>query len=151
MTTWAPRVTVAAIIEQQDKFLIVEENIDGRIVLNQPAGHLEENETLLEAVIREVREETAWQFTPGELVGIYRMHVDNSGLTYLRFCFSGQCADHRPQQPLDKEIVRTLWLDRQALLDRKDSLRSPLVLHCIDDYLSGRRFPLAILKDLGHV
>lgn len=149
--TWTPHVTVAAIIERAGKFLVVEELINGQCVVNQPAGHLEQGEGLVEAVIREVREETAWRFHPDHLVGIYRMHVQASGVTYLRACFSGRCSDHDPRQKLDKDILRTLWLDHSELLDRHDTLRSPLVMLCIEDYLGGARYPLDSIKDLGNV
>lgn len=148
--TWTPRVTVAAVVENEGKFLVVEECINGNIVYNQPAGHLEQDETLLQAVVREVREETAWRFTPEELVGIYRAHITETDLTYLRFCFTGSCTDHRPAQQLDKEIIQALWMSRTELQARQDALRSPLVLQCIDDYLSGQRYSLEILKDLGN-
>jgi ADP-ribose pyrophosphatase YjhB (NUDIX family) len=148
---WTPHVTVAAIVENEGKFLVVEEHIDNKIVYNQPAGHLEKNETLLQAVIREVREETARRFIPDKLVGVYRMQIDETGITYLRFCFTGRCTDHQPGQQLDKEIIQTLWLSQNELHARHDALRSPLVLQCIDDYVSGQYYSLDILKDLGNI
>lgn len=147
---WSPRVTVAAVIENEGKFLVVEERINGRIVYNQPAGHLEKDETLLQAVIREVREETARRFIPEKLVGVYRVHIDETGITYLRFCFAGRCDDYQPDQQLDEEIVQALWLERRELQARQDALRSPLVLQCIDDYASGQHYSLDIIKDLGN-
>jgi ADP-ribose pyrophosphatase YjhB (NUDIX family) len=143
---WTPRVTVAAVVERQNRFLMVREGIDGQLVHNQPAGHLEDGESLLAAVCREVKEETAWTFRPEGLVGIYRWRMPDGGRTYLRFCFHGGCADHDPGQPLDEGIAEAAWLSREALADAP--LRSPLVLRCLDDYLAGRRLPLNALQDL---
>ena len=106
--SWHPHVTVAAIIEQDDKFLIVKEQSDGKVVYNQPAGHLEANETLLNAVVREVQEETAWQFIPEFIVGLYRMHVASKNVTYLRVCFSGSANNHSPDQALDDGIIEAI-------------------------------------------
>ncbi len=143
---WTPRVTVAAVIERQGRFLMVREPIAGKPVYNQPAGHLEDDESLVEAVCREVREETAWRFLPRGLVGIYRWRMPEAGCTYLRFCFHGDCADHDPEQKLDDDIMETAWRSREELLGGQ--LRSPLVLTCLDDYLTGQRLPLDALKDL---
>lgn len=148
---WTPNVTVAAIIQQDDRFLMVEEMSKGRQVYNQPAGHLEANETLVDAVIREVLEETAWQFTPEAVTGIYRMHVDTADTTFLRISFSGSVDNHEPGRELDSGIIHALWLSRQELQREQDYCRSPLVLQCIDDYIKGQRYPLEILHDLGHV
>jgi len=148
---WTPNVTVAAIIQQDDRFLMVEEMSKGRQVYNQPAGHLEANETLVEAVIREVLEETAWHFTPESVTGIYRMHVETANTTYLRICFSGSVHDHEADRELDSGIIQALWLSRQDLKSEQNYCRSPLVLQCVDDYLSGQHYPLEILHDLGHV
>lgn len=137
-----PELTVAALCEVRGRFLVVEERIDGRNVFNQPAGHVEKGETLLEAVVREAQEETAWRFTPQALVGIYLWHYPRSARSTLRFAFCGPICDHRAGQPLDRGILRTHWLDRAQLFDRQPRLRSPLVLRCVDDYLSGRRLPL---------
>jgi ADP-ribose pyrophosphatase YjhB (NUDIX family) len=147
--TWTPRTTVAAIIEQEGRFLMVEERPgDGPTVLNQPAGHLEENEGLIDAVIRETREETAWGMRPEGLVGIYRWQVPPGGLTYLRFCFHGSCLDHAPEQPLDEGILGTHWMSREEIAAQGERLRSPMVLRCIDDYLAGNHTPLDLLHDL---
>lgn len=129
--------------------MVEELDRDGRLVINQPAGHLEEAESLLEAVIRETREETGWGFTPQSLVGIYRWQVPPAETTYLRFCFHGNCHDHRPEQPLDEGILRTAWLSREELAARAQQLRSPMVLRCIDDYLGGAHYPLELINDLG--
>jgi ADP-ribose pyrophosphatase YjhB (NUDIX family) len=148
---WHPHVTVAAIIEQDDKFLVVKERTDGEIVYNQPAGHLEANETLLDAIVREVQEETAWQFTPEYIVGLYRMHVASKDVTYLRVCFAGSVNNHETEQALDDGIIEALWMDRTSLHEKRHALRSPLVLKCIDDYLAGQHYEIDILKDIGNV
>jgi len=139
---WSPDVTVAAVVVRDNRFLLVEERIAGRLVLNQPAGHLEDGETMLEGSIREAREETAWRFSPQALVGTYLWRNPENGRSFLRFAFCGEVDDHRPRQPLDKGIVRTLWLSRAELLERPARLRSPLVMRCIEDFLDGRRQPL---------
>lgn len=145
---WKPHVTVAAVVEQGGRFLIVEEEADGAIVYNQPAGHLDEGESLTAAVVRETLEETGWRFTPTELVGIYRWKNPTSGITYLRACFTGRCEHHDPERPLDTGILRALWMTRDDLRQVAAQLRSPMVLRCIDDYLAGRRHPLDLLTDL---
>ena len=138
-----PEITVAAVAEVDGRFLVVEERIDGRLVINQPAGHVEPGETLLEAVVREVREETAWLFTASGLIGVYLWRHPGTGRTTKRFAFSGTVTDHREGQPLDEGIVGTLWLTRAELERREPQLRSPLVLRCLEDYDAGRRQPLA--------
>ena len=140
-----PEITVAAVTETDGRFLVVEERIEHRLVINQPAGHVEPGETLLEAVIREVREETAWRFTASELLGVYLWRHPGTGRTTKRFAFTGAVSDHSDQK-LDHGIVGTHWMTR-AELERR-VLRSPLVLRCIDDYLAGRRQPLAAAADL---
>ena len=137
-----PDVTVAAVTESDGRFLVVEERINQRLVFNQPAGHVELGETLLEAVIREVREETAWRFEPAQMLGAYLWRNPSNGRSTLRFAFTGTVSDHRASQPLDKGIVTTHWLSRAELLEREPRLRSPLVLRCVDDYLGGKRLPL---------
>jgi 8-oxo-dGTP pyrophosphatase MutT (NUDIX family) len=146
-----PDVTVAAVAQIDSRFLFVEESINRRLVLNQPAGHVESGETLLEAIIREVREETAWRFEPESLLGVYLWRNPASNRSTLRFAFTGSVKDHDPRQPLDKGIVRTHWLSPAELKEREARLRSPLVLRCVDDYLDGRRLPLDTVAhlDLG--
>ncbi len=144
---WKPHVTVAAVAEHDGRFLIVEEEINGALVYNQPAGHLDENEGLLTAVVRETQEETAWRFEPRALVGLY-LWKDAASNTYLRVCISGQCIAHDPDQPLDNGIVQALWLSRDELIATRTPLRNSLVLRCIDDYIAGKRYPLALLNDM---
>ena len=143
-----PEVTVAAVVIRDGRFLLVEERIAGRLVLNQPAGHLEDRETLVEAAIRETREETAWRFHPEALVGTYLWRNPVNGRGFLRFAFCGDIDDLRPQQPLDKGIVRALWLSADELQAQPARLRSPLVMRCIDDFLQGRRQPLDSVSSL---
>ena len=145
MTIWKPSATVAAVVERDGRFLLVEERIDGRLVLNQPAGHLDPGESLLAACRREVMEETAHRFEPTALVGIYRWHYAAKDVTFLRFCFSGRI-EGVCDGPLDKEIVRLHWLTPAELQARKAEHRSPLVQKCVEDYLGGRRFPLGVLS-----
>ena len=145
---WNPEVTVAAIVHVDGRFLMVEELISGRLVLNQPAGHLEDRESLIEAAVRETREETAWRFHPEALVGIYLWRNPDNGRGFLRFAFCGDVDDHHPQQALDTGIVRTLWLSAAELQAQPARLRSPLVMRCIEDFLQGRRQPLDSVSSL---
>jgi 8-oxo-dGTP pyrophosphatase MutT (NUDIX family) len=145
---WKPEVTVAAIVERAGRFLMVEERISGRLVFNQPAGHLEDRETLIEAAVRETREETAWRFAPEALVGTYLWRNPDNERTFLRFAFCGSVDDHKPDQPLDTGIVRAVWLSHDQLLAQPGRLRSPLVLKCLEDYLAGARQPLASVATL---
>ena len=144
--TWNPHITVAAVCERNGKFLIIEELSAGELVFNQPAGHLDPNESLIDAVIRETREESAWRFTPTALLGLYLWQQPDNGETILRVAFIGDCDDHRADQPLDTGIERALWFSRDELV-RSDRLRSPLVLQSIDDYLGGQRLPLSAVVD----
>jgi len=146
-----PEITVAAVTETDGRFLVVEERINRRLVINQPAGHVEAGETLLEAIAREVREETAWLFTASELVGVYLWRHPDTGRTTKRFAFTGSVSDHRGGQQLDEGVVATHWLSHAELKGREPELRSPLVLRCVEDYLAGRRQPLAAVAalDLG--
>ena len=143
-----PAITVAAVTETDGRFLVVEERINSKLVLNQPAGHVEQGESLLAAVIREAREETAWRFEPETLIGVYRWKNPENGQATMRFAFAGTVADHDARQPLDEGIVGTHWLSPADLLQRKNQLRSPLVMRCIEDYLGGRRAPLDAVSNL---
>jgi 8-oxo-dGTP pyrophosphatase MutT (NUDIX family) len=143
--TWLPHVTVAAIVERDGRFLVVEEHTADGLRLNQPAGHLEAGETLLQAVSRETLEETAHPFTPEALVGLYMTHFErpgSAGITYLRFTYCGAGGEPDPQRALDPDIVRTLWMSADELRACPERHRTPLVMQCVDDYLAGRRFPL---------
>jgi ADP-ribose pyrophosphatase YjhB (NUDIX family) len=142
---WTPRVTVAAIVEQGGRFLLVEELAEGRLVLNQPAGHLEHGESLIEACRRETLEETGWQVEPDAVVGLYRRIEPTTGITTLRVCFSARALAHDPARPLDEGIERALGLTREELLADVSRHRTELVLRCVDDYLAGARHPLALL------
>lgn len=145
MTIWKPSVTVAAVIERDGRFLFVRERIEGRLVLNQPAGHLDPGESLIEACRREVLEETAHRFQPTGLVGIYRWRYAAKDVTFLRFCFKGTL-EGTASRALDQEIVQLEWLSAVELEGRKAEHRSPLVQKCVDDFLAGRDFPLEILS-----
>jgi ADP-ribose pyrophosphatase YjhB (NUDIX family) len=144
MSVWKPSVTVAAVIERDGRFLLVEEMIDGRKVINQPAGHLDPGESLAAACAREVLEETAHRFEPTGLVGVYRWHYAAKDVTFLRFCFRGEVLGVEDRK-LDKEIIRTLWLT-PAEVKASAAVRSPLVLRCIDDYEAGRNYPLDVFS-----
>jgi 8-oxo-dGTP pyrophosphatase MutT (NUDIX family) len=143
---WKPSVTVAAVIERDARFLLVEEEADGRRVLNQPAGHLDPGEGLAAACAREVLEETAHRFIPSALVGIYRWHYAVAEVTFLRFCFRGRVDGVEAGRALDKEILALHWLTLEELRSRQAMHRSPLVMRCVEDYLAGRHFPLAVLS-----
>ena len=147
---WTPDVTVAAICEKNDRFLLVEEMSKStqNIVFNQPAGHLQQGETIVEAVIRETLEETCCHFTPEALVGLYRVEAAN-GKTYIRYTFSGSVSEVDDNYNLDPDIIRTHWLTADSIRGNK-ALRSPIVANCLDDYLSGVRYPLDILKELQY-
>jgi 8-oxo-dGTP pyrophosphatase MutT (NUDIX family) len=150
---WKPHVTVAAIIEREQRFLLVEELTADGIKLNQPAGHLEEGEDLLAAARREVFEETAWRFEPEHLVGIQLWRRNPDSPSFLRFCFSGSCHSHEPESLLDDGIIATHWLTREEILSNPKRLRSPLVALCMEEYLKGARYPLSLTKsllDLNH-
>ncbi|AXE91331.1 NUDIX hydrolase [Paraburkholderia sp. DD10] len=143
--TWLPHVTVAAIVERDGRFLMVEENTADGLRLNQPAGHLEAGETLLQAVIRETLEETAHPFEPEALVGMYMTHFErpgSEGVTYLRFTYCGTGGEPNAECALDPDIARTLWMSADELRACAERHRTPLVMQCLDDYLAGRRFPL---------
>ena len=146
---WKPNVTVAAVIEQDGKFLLVEEHTSQGVLFNQPAGHLEAGESLLAAVARETLEESAYEFEPQHLIGIYRWHSPVADTTYLRFAFTGHILAHHPQQALDEGIIRASWMAPEDIRTSQAHHRSPLVLRCVEDYLSGKRYPLELLVHYG--
>lgn len=145
-TIWKPRTTVAAICEHNGRFLLVKERVNGETVYNQPAGHLEANETLVEAVVRETLEETRYCFTPTALQGIYRYQPKSGNdMTYLRFLFRGEVGE-RSDGPLDEGIIAAEWLDYDEICRCRAQHRSPMVLQCIEDFLDGPGYPLDILS-----
>ncbi len=141
-------VTVAALIEDRGRFLLVEEQAGGGLVFNQPAGHLEPGETLTSAVIRETLEETGYRFKPDSLLGIYVWHCIEASTTFLRVAFCGDAAAPAGNPSLDEGIVATHWLTPAQVLARETQLRSPMVRRCIDDYLDGTRHPLSVVSNL---
>jgi ADP-ribose pyrophosphatase YjhB (NUDIX family) len=144
---WTPEVTVAAVVERDGHFLLVEENTDSGLLFNQPAGHLEAGESIAAAAVRETFEETAWEFTPEHLVGVYRWCAPGTDITYLRFAFAGRLGKHFTGRALDTGIVRAVWLRPDDIRAGRDRHRSPLVVRCMEDYLAGIRAPLDLLVD----
>jgi len=150
---WAPHVTVAVVVERDGELLLVEEQIGGQRVLNQPAGHLEPDESLLDAAVRETLEETGWTVELTALIGAYQWQVPDSPgpgaeRQYLRFAFAARPLSHDPERPLDTGIVRALWLAPPALLAEQARHRSPLVWQIVADYLGGQRAPLSLVRQL---
>jgi len=143
---WKPNVTVAALIEREGRFLLVEEETDDGLRFNQPAGHLDEGESLIAACAREVLEETAWSFAPTALVGVYQWPRPQRDITYMRFAFAGDLGAHDEGRALDDGIVRTVWMTPDEIRATADRHRSPLILQCVGDYLAGRRFPLDLIR-----
>lgn len=142
---WKPNVTVAAVVERGGRFLLVEEDTAHGRLFNQPAGHLDPGESLIRAVAREALEETAYTFEPTGLLGVYQYHSGADNVTYIRFAFTGGIGGHDANRALDKGIIRAAWLTPQEM--RRDAARhrSPLVMRCVEDYLAGQRYPLAVL------
>lgn len=145
---WKPHVTVAAVIAQNQQFLMVEEHTNNGLALNQPAGHLEAGENLIDAIKREVLEETARDFEPEYVVALQLWRKNPSMPTFLRVCFSGKVGERHPDLALDQDIIDTHWLSREQIQNEVQRLRSPLVLDSIDYYLNGQRYPLTLLKSL---
>lgn len=148
MSEWAPHLTVAAVIEREGRFLLVHEISDGLEVYNQPAGHLDENETLLEAVARETLEEAGCHFTPEAITGFYQWQSPLNDITYIRIAFCGSCSERDPETELDKEIIDTVWMTPEEMAEQSDKLRSPMVIRCVEDYLAGHRYPLEMIAEL---
>ena len=146
--TLRPDLTVAAVVERDGHFLLVEERVGNRMVFNQPAGHVERGEQFVHAVVRETLEETAWTFEPEALVGIYLWEQPEKQRSFLRATFCGQVTRHDPLRRLDRGIERAVWMSREQIVTRTQRLRSPMVLRCIDDYLKGARYPLDVVKQL---
>lgn len=148
-TIWKPNVTVAAVIEREGRFLLVEEETDDGLRFNQPAGHLECREALVDAVVREALEETGYHFVPRFLVGIYSWRNEAKDVTYLRFAFGGDLAGHEPDRRLDDGIVAARWQTPDEIRASAERHRSPLIVRCVDDWLAGRRYPLELLTHYG--
>ena len=142
---WKPNVTVAAVIEQAGKFLLVEEQTGRGALYNQPAGHLEPDESLIASVVRETLEETAHHFVPRALLGLYHYRYRPSNITYLRFAFIGEITGHDDERTLDTGIIRALWMTADEIRASSARHRTPLVVRCVEDYLAGRRYPLELL------
>jgi 8-oxo-dGTP pyrophosphatase MutT (NUDIX family) len=144
---WRPSVTVAAVIERDGRFLMIEEETSEGLRINNPAGHLDPGETPAEGCAREALEETAWHFRATHLLGVYisRFQRSTTGedITYLRFAFTGELGQEEKGRALDHGIVRTLWMTPEELRATADRHRSPLVLKCLEDYLAGVRYPLS--------
>jgi 8-oxo-dGTP pyrophosphatase MutT (NUDIX family) len=143
---WKPNVTVAAVIEREGRFLLVEEHTPEGLRFNQPAGHLEPGESLLEATVREALEETAHRFVPEYLVGIYQWTRPQGDITYLRFAYGGRIEGAEPGRKLDDGIVRAVWMTIDEVRATADRHRSPLILQCIEDWLAGQRHPLSLVR-----
>lgn len=144
--SWKPNVTVAALIERDGRFLMVEEETSDGLRFNQPAGHLEEGESLIEATVRETLEETAHRFVPEYLIGVYQWPRPQGDITYLRFAFGGSVGEEVPGLTLDDGIVRAVWMTPQEIRATADRHRSPLIVQCVEDWLAGRRYDLDLLR-----
>ncbi len=145
---WQPDVTVATVVVRDGKFLMVEEHVAGQLVLNQPAGHLEPDESVLSAAVRETMEETAWEVNLTAFIGAYQWQAPETGRHYLRLAFAADPVQHFPGRQLDDGIVQALWLSPEALAAEQARHRSPLVWRVLEDYLAGQRHPLSLLNQL---
>jgi len=142
---WKPNVTVAAVVERDGRFLLVEEETERGRLYNQPAGHLDPGESLIQGVARETLEETAYAFKPTGLLGVYQYHSPADDVTYIRFAFTGEVTAHEAGRSLDTGVVRAVWLEPEEIRRESFRHRSPLVMRCVDDYLAGRRYPLSVV------
>lgn len=145
---WCPHVTVACVIADRDRFLMVEEDIRGELRFNQPAGHLEDHESLAEAAVRETLEETGWEVALDHFIGVQQWHSPVHDHHIVRFAFAGHPLAHHPEHPLDTGITRTLWMSYADIAGNAARLRSPLVLATLENWLAGQRLPLATLRSL---
>lgn len=147
---WKPNATVAAVVERDGHYLLVEEETAHGLQFNQPAGHLEPGESLVAAVAREALEETAWHFTPMALVGVYQWGPPDQAIspvmTYLRFAFSGRLGEFEPERVLDEGIVRAVWMTPEEIQATRSRHRSPLIWQCVQDHMAGRAFPLDLIR-----
>lgn len=146
---WQPDVTVATVVVRDGRLLCVEERSNGQLVINQPAGHLEPDESLVDAAVRETREETGWNVRITHLVGTYQWKAPETRRHYLRFAFAAEAVDQIPGHALDEGIVRALWLTPGELQDLAPRHRSPLVWRTVADFLGGSRHPLALVQQLA--
>ncbi len=142
---WKPNVTVAAVVMRDGKFLLVEEETEAGLAFNQPAGHLEAGESLIDAVIRETLEETAYHFKPTHLIGVYNWKHPGKDVTYLRFAFGGELRGFEAERELDEGIVAARWLTFDEVKATQARHRSPLILRCIEDQMAGKAGPLDLL------
>lgn len=146
---WKPNVTVAAVAEREGRFLLVEEETEDGLRYNQPAGHLDHGESLIDACSREALEETAWHFRPTALVGVYQWPRPKGNITYLRFAFAGELGEEEIGRALDTGIVRAVWMTPSEVESSRDRHRSPLIWQCVQDWLAGRRYPLDMIRHYG--
>ena len=145
---WRPHVTVACVVTDRDRYLMVEEEVNGRVAYNQPAGHLDDFESLQQAAVRETREETGWTVALTHLIGVHQWRSKEHGDVIVRFSFAAKPLSHDPQQPLDVGVRRALWLTRGEIAALGERLRSPMVLMSIDEWLAGQRLPLSAVISL---
>ena len=145
-----PHITVATVVEHKGKFLMVREKSNDRIVYNQPAGHLEENESLIAAAKRETLEETAWHIKVTQLLGIYQYTSEENGVSYVRHCFIAEPIEENTGSLLDEDIIEAVWLEPKTIEQKKSELRSPLVLQAVQDYLDGVTFPLGLISQASN-
>jgi 8-oxo-dGTP pyrophosphatase MutT (NUDIX family) len=146
--SWLPHVVAACVVERDGRFLLVEERINGDLLLNQPAGHWEQHETLVDAARRETLEETRWEVEPTHVLGLYHVDPPDLGYGFLRVAFVAAPRCEHLQRKLDTGVVRALWLSREEIAASRERHRSPMVLRCVDDYLDGRRYPLGLIAHL---
>lgn len=145
---WPPHVVVATVVEQNGKFLLVHEEDDGRAVYNQPAGHWDLGESLLQAAVRETLEETGWEVKLDYLVGQYIHTAPHNGITYFRTAFAAQPLKQTTSE-LDSEIIEAVWLTYEEIKAKEAFMRSPMVIQVIDDYLAGKHYPLSLIKQIN--
>lgn len=142
---WVPHITVATVIEKDGKYLLVEESSNGELVFNQPAGHLDPDETLNEAAVRETYEETGWNVELSGVVGLALYHSPHNQVTYQRTTFYGSPLSHNPNLKLDDGIERAVWMSYEEMLSNAARMRSPLVIKCVEQYQNGHRYPLELI------
>jgi len=144
---WRPHVTVACVVHRHGRFLMVEEAVRGQVLFNQPAGHLDPGETLLQAACRETLEETGWEVEPRAFIGVRQYDSTQHGSHIVRFAFAAEPLRHHPDRPLDHGVLRAHWLEYDEIAALGERLRSPLVLATLDDWLAGSRWSLSLVGD----